>query len=485
MPDLKSKQQLADAAKMLASSFALVQRGTTTFIPVHWETLSPSPPPPLTESIWLPLTRGDKRDLANQQSNILFGSDSELHSFDFMLRQLATQSSGEVDGILVKTDEGLKLLDTRGQLIDPAGTFVPNFIRPRLNATEDDKEFLMSVLVEWLGTEEQAKSLLHHVATVLAPHYSAVKYVLLLGEGRNGKGVFLTMLRALLGHENVSGVTRQMMAERSPTCVELNNKLLNIVFDGEMTYVKDSSMEKTLVAGEPGSVRLLYDSSITEVQTNALFIEALNLEPKARDKSSALQKRLVRFYFPNVYAVDKAFHRKMTSEPMLGALLSLLIDHYVREEDIAEKLSLTKASLDLQQEQQWLGNPVLQYLEHLANSDSVSIKKLEEGQMPVEIFLNSFKPWATTQGIADRSDGDIISLLGSVFDVGWKTKRLNGKPTNVRTIRGLKPEAKALLTTLKGEVTHDSVSDSGPTLDGDRNEQPPGPEAPGEAQADG
>jgi phage/plasmid-associated DNA primase len=451
MPDLKTKQQLADAAFTLAQSYDLVQREATTFIPVHWETGNPDPPPAAGERIWVPLSRNDKRRLANIKSNILFANDGELRSFEFMLRQLASHNDDDISSILVKTKDGMMRLNEKGQLVEHDDSFTPNYVKPMLNEDLDDKQHVFDTFTNWLGgSVREADSLLNHLATCLAPGYSAVKYILLLGEGRNGKGVLLSMLHGLFGSENISSISRQLMAESSPTCVELNDKLLNVVFDGAMAYIKDSSMEKTLIAGEPAQVRMLYENGTTTVQTNALFIEALNQEPKARDKSSALQKRLVRFQFPNIYAQDKAFHRLMTSERMLGAFLSLLIDHYVEEKDIALKLTLTEKSKELELDQVWITNPVLQYLDYLYGTDPNAINKIEAGNYPVDNLLASLKPWAESQNMQDRSDGDFLMLLKSSFEIGWKTSRVNGKPKNQKVLKGLKPETLAALELMKG-----------------------------------
>lgn len=450
MSELKNKQQLAEAARTIAESYALVQRSATTFIPVNAETMSPKPPPADDERIWLPLSREDKQALANSESKILFANDGELRSFDFMLRQLSRPHQRSVDSILIRTKQGIRALNHRGELVEHDGSFTPNYIVPMLNEDPDDKEHVRKTISEWVGSDEEADSLLAHLATALAPGYSAVKYVLFLGEGRNGKSVLLSMLSELFGRENVSSVSRQMMAERSPTCVELNDKLLNVIFDGEMSYIKDSSMEKTLIAGETGIVRMLYESSSTPVQTNALFVEALNVEPKARDKTSALQKRLVRFRFPNVYAVDKEFFKLMTSERMLGALLALLIDHYVMESEIAHRLAPTKASMDLQLEQVWLTSPILQFMEHLHRTDAQALKRLRKGDLTVEQFLVSFKPWAQNQGLSERTDGDILVMLKSSMELGWKTKRVDGVPKNQRVIKALRPETELALQQMEG-----------------------------------
>jgi phage/plasmid-associated DNA primase len=466
MPDLKNKQQLADAAMTLATSYDLVQREATTFIPVHWETGHPDPPPAPGERIWIPLSRDDKRRLANIKSKILFANDGELRSFEFMVKQLAKPNTDDITHILVKTKDGMQRLNGKGQLEDHNDSFTPNYVKPLLNEDLADKQEVFDTITKWLGDSvREADSLLNHLATCLAPGYSAVKYILLLGEGRNGKGVLLSMLTGLFGKENISGISRQLMAEKSPTCVELNDKLLNVIFDGEMAYIKDSSMEKTLIAGEPGQVRMLYENGTTTVQTNALFIEALNQEPKARDKSSALQKRLVRFQFPNIYAQDKAFHRHMTSERMLGALLSLLIDHYVEEKDIALKLTPTEKSKELEMDQVWITSPVLQYLDYLMGTDPSAIAKIEAGNYPVDNLLASLKPWAESQNMQDRSDGDFLLLLKSSFDIGWKTTRVNGKPKNQKVLKGLKPETLAALELMKG--AQDGTGDPNEELVGD------------------
>jgi hypothetical protein len=450
VPDLKTKQQIADLGRDLAVTLKMVHRGGVLYIPVHWDTMEYDPPPAPDETVWLPLSPEERRELGNTQGNILFYSEGEIRSFELVLKQYATTWRAPVEHLLVRTPQGLRVLTSEGKLEPAPGYFMPNYIRPMLNEDPAVKEEIFKTITEWVGSEEAAHSLLHHLATSLSPSYSAVKYVLLLGEGRNGKGLLLSMLVGLFGIENISSVSRQMMAEHRSTVTQLNGKLLNVIFDGEMAYIKDSSAEKTLIAGEPLDIEMKYENSPTRVQTNALFIEALQVEPKARDKSSALQKRLVRFYFPNVYAVDKAFEKKMTSERALGAFLSLLIDHYVQAHEIADKLKLTDASLELQMEQMWMGNPMLQFMEHLAMKDMSALDKVASGKTWLNDFLNSFKPWAESQNMQERNDGDLVALMKSAFVIDSKTRNDKGKRSTQRYIKELRPETELLYNQLKG-----------------------------------
>lgn len=440
MLELKGKEALAHAAHVLATSYELVQHTTTTYIPAHWQTESVKPLPAADERIWLPMSRNFKKRLANIESKILFATDAEMSSFDYMLQQYADEDERQHDTIFVRTTEGLRVLDEDGQLVEPDGTFRPNFVKPVLNDDPAAKEFVFKTIAEWVDSEEEAHALLSHLATALAPGFSVVKYVLLLGKGRNGKSLLLSMFVDLFGPENVSNITRQQMAEQNPVTVELNNKLANVVFDGRMDYVKDSGLEKTLIAGEPGYIRELYKSSTTRVQTNALFVEGLNEEPKSRDKSSALQKRIVRFWFPKVYPLDRAFERKMRGPEMLGAFLALLIEHYVLKDEIAERLAPTQASVSLQVDQMWANSPMYQFLtQHLLAKDPAVLDNIVGHE--VDPIIDSFMAWRMNEGYSEYSSADVLRMMKECFELGWKTKRVNGKPNGkVRTIKGLHPE---------------------------------------------
>ena len=432
----------------MAESYELVQHGSHTFIPCHWLTEAIGPLP-AAERIWQPLTRNDKRRLANQTQNILFATDSELTNFDLMLRQFAIEDESVIQHLLVRTEDGLKMLDETGTLVEPTGQFCPNVLKPVLNTDEAVKAEVFDVIKGWLNSEEEAHSLLHHLATALCPGWSAVKYVLLIGDGRNGKSVLLSMLQDLFGASNVSNVTRQQIAERLPVCVELNNKLLNIIFDGEMAYIKDSSMEKTLIAGEPGYVRLLYENGNTRVQTNALFLEALNSEPKTRDKSGALQKRLSRFWFPNTYPIDMAFEKRMRSDELLGAFLSLLLDHFVTKYEIADKLKQTSGSSALQVEQNLLNSPLHQFVSYLVSSDASWNDRLRQPVM-VDPLVDSFMAWRVDEGFTEFSTADVKRLFKEGFSTDWKTVREAGKVVKKQRLLEPKPEILALLNQLKG-----------------------------------
>lgn len=451
MLQVKTPKDLAQESHTLAKSFNLVRYRNITYMPVDFELMKATDALEPERTVWVPLPREELRLVAHEQFGTLFKSDGELASFDFMVMQNSELVKEEQSSILVRTTKGLKELAKDGTLVDPSGSFVPNFLQPMLNEDPDTKAEVLATITEWVDGAEEAESLLHHLATSLAPGWSAVKYVLLLGEGRNGKGTLLKMLKKLFGQENISHVTRHSMAENNPVVTELNGKLLNLIFDGPADFLKDSGTEKSLIAGEPVPIRRLYESTATMVQTNALFVEALNREPKSKDKSPALQKRLVRFQFPNVYPLDHKFEKYMLSGEIVGAFLSLLIDHYVTDEEIAKKLAPTGKAVELQLEHMFTNSLALQFLKYVELHDAFGVDGLADVLM--EDVVVKFRAWRLHENdVGQWAEPDVVNLLSPVFFTERVSKRVDGKPRKVRVVKGLRPEATMFIKTLKEEA---------------------------------
>lgn len=203
----------------------------------------------------------------------------------------------------------------------------------------------------------------------------------------------------------------------------LNGKLMNIVLDGPKEFVKDSSAEKTLIAGEPLDIELKYENAPFRVHTKALFAEGLQHEPLVSDRSPALQKRLVRFYFPNEYEENLDFEERMQSPEMRAALLHLLLTHWVNKSEKNEKLQKTAKSLDMQTQAVWALSPVLRFLEWMVSRDTVFLQDIVTQKMPVDRFMASYRGWLENNGYKHLEDSYVLSQLEEYFVFGRKTFR--------------------------------------------------------------
>ena len=459
-----TKLQLTQLANDMAAGFAIVKHNHTLYLPVDYRTRTIVPALAPEDRVWIPITMPQVLELANNTSKVMFYSEGEKSSFYGMVEQAAKPAYATPGTVLVVKDGKLAELRSDGQLHDPTLEFCPNFIAIPINDDDEAKASVKATMVEWLDdSEEDAESLLAHLATALAPHWSAVKYVLLIGEGRNGKSVLMKMMLGLLGEHNVSFVTRQDMSASKSTCLDLQGKLANIVFDGPASYLKDSGPEKSLIAGETTPIRRLYSSLVTPVRTNGLFIEGLNREPKTGDKSLALQKRLVRFQFTRTYELDYKFEAHMLSEPTLGAFLALLLEHYVRQSEVHTKLKPTKSSVSLQLEQMHTNSLPFQFISWFDENDALGVEGLV-GELIPDV-AQKFKQWRLSEmgDINVWADKDVEQMLTPLFVTDRKSKRINGKVRKVRVITGFRQQLEQFIHHLQGEEEADVSIASGST----------------------
>ena len=448
MPQLRSKGELARLAEAFVLRFSLVRHKGVLFMPVHFMTRLPSSGLTPDTTVWLPLYDEEIMVMANDISDILFVSDGDFRSYKLMLRQFSTLVPSS-NGILVRrgTDR-VEQLKEDGTLAPATGDFVPNYLNVPYEGHTPLVDELFKVVCEWVGGEDNAHSLLYHIATALQPGWSAVRYVILIGSGRNGKSTLLKMVRKLFGSDNVSAVTRQMMSASSTVITSLNNKLLNIVMDGPKQFLKDSSTEKTLIAGEPLDIELKYENAPFTVQTNALFMEGLQHEPQVSDKSSALQKRLVRFRFPNEYPLNLDYEAEKLKEESLAAFLHLLLIHWVNKKEVATKLQVTADSLDLQMQAVWVMSPVLRFLEFAASRNKDFLDEILNQKMIVDVFIAAYRPWLESNGYRNMEDSYILQQLDDHFITDRKSFRINKKPTTKRYIKSVQPDTRNAINTL-------------------------------------
>lgn len=119
------------------------------------------------------------------------------------------------------------------------------------------------------------------------------KFMVMEGEGSNGKSVFLAALRGIVGHDNISAVPLENFGQRFALSATLG-KLVNIVAEcGEMD--RDRVAEghlKSFTAGDVMEFERKMKPSFSAVPT-ARFILATNNRPRFSDKSGGLWRRMI------------------------------------------------------------------------------------------------------------------------------------------------------------------------------------------------
>jgi putative DNA primase/helicase len=116
------------------------------------------------------------------------------------------------------------------------------------------------------------------------------KALCLVGEGGNGKGVFLQLATSFVGPENVSNLTLQRLEVDRFAVARLQGKLANICADLPATRLVDCAVFKAITGGDRLTGELKYQNSFEFTPFVRLLFSA-NQFPASRDFSGAFLDR--------------------------------------------------------------------------------------------------------------------------------------------------------------------------------------------------
>ncbi len=154
--------------------------------------------------------------------------------------------------------------------------------------------------------------------------YFIQKAFMFIGDGRNGKSTVLTLLKTMLGNENVSGVALQDLDNSRFATASLYHKMANIYPD-----ITDKSLHRTgkfkmLTGGDMISAEVKFKDYFNYINY-AKLIFSCNKLPEAKDDSSAFFRRWIIINFPYAFEganCDKKILEKLTTDKELSGLLN-------------------------------------------------------------------------------------------------------------------------------------------------------------------
>lgn len=138
---------------------------------------------------------------------------------------------------------------------------------------------------------ERIKLLQEWAGYLLLPDTGQQKFLVLEGEGANGKSVFCAGIEAMLGAANVSHVPLEVFGEKFELTSTLD-RLANICGDaGEIDKVAEGHI-KAFTAGNPMSFGRKYLDSVERSPTARLML-ACNNRPRFSDRSDGIWRRML------------------------------------------------------------------------------------------------------------------------------------------------------------------------------------------------
>jgi P4 family phage/plasmid primase-like protien len=139
------------------------------------------------------------------------------------------------------------------------------------------------------------------VAWLMTVTMSLHKAALLLGEGANGKSIFLSALSAFLGRENVSNLALQKLEADRFAMARLLGKLANICSDIPNTRLVGTSSFKAITGGDRVTAEFKYRDSF-EFTPFARLIFSANEPPLSPDASAGFYRRWLVIPFTRTFA---------------------------------------------------------------------------------------------------------------------------------------------------------------------------------------
>lgn len=151
----------------------------------------------------------------------------------------------------------------------------------------------MKYLDEVLPDKKTQMVLAEYIGWLFLPDLKLEKVLFLYGSGCNGKSVFVDIIEALLGRDNVSHESLSDMCGEfgGNSRANLAGKLLNTCSDVAPNAFS-GDIFKRIASGEPISAKILYKDVVT-ITDYARMIFCLNELPKTNDRSDGYFRRFL------------------------------------------------------------------------------------------------------------------------------------------------------------------------------------------------
>jgi putative DNA primase/helicase len=163
----------------------------------------------------------------------------------------------------------------------------------------------------------------------LINEYVFEKAFMMVGEGRNGKGKSIELLKRLVGPDNCVSLALSSLTQDNFSISNLFGKKFNLAGDLSSTDLKETGIFKSLTGRDIISAKRKFLSDITFINS-AKFVFACNQLPRVYDPSTGFWERWVLLEFPYKF-VEKEFYDVADAETKKTLKL--------RDEKIIEKIS--------------------------------------------------------------------------------------------------------------------------------------------------
>lgn len=283
---------------------------------------------------------------------------------------------------------------------------VDDYIKLLTNNDKDYEQLLYEIIGHTLIVNPEFKRLMG-------------KFFIFVGDGGNGKGTLLTIIRAILDRKNVTGLSiRNMSDERYFS--SMKGKLANLGDDIQDEPINNDQMKllKNISTCDYVSMRQLYKQS-EDVELTCTLIFTSNHILKSFEKGESYKRRVVWLpMYSKPTKKDPKFITKLTTPKAMKYWIKLIIDGYMRlynNVTFTESVNVAKFNQDYHDENDTSGL----FLQDFNKEDI-------HGLRPPEIY-EQYESFCDENGLNTMSKKQFQINIKERFGLSPKPIKKNGK----------------------------------------------------------
>jgi len=250
------------------------------------------------------------------------------------------------------------------------------------------------------------------------------KAVMMVGDGRNGKGKCISLIKKLLGSENCCSVTLSQLTPQSTSVCELHGKLANLAGDLSNTSLKDTGLFKEITGRDMVGAKRKYLTDLFFVNYSKQIF-ACNQLPKVYDESDGFWERWILLEFPYKF-IPKSEYDKLDEKSKSKCKIRDvdIIQNITTDEEMSGLLNLAIEGLNrLKKNKDFSYTKGTKAIKDtwIRRSDSFhafcidNIKEDYEGYVPKKMIRKLFSDYCKQHKIKGASDKAIKSRLEDLY----------------------------------------------------------------------
>lgn len=306
--------------------------------------------------------------------------------------------------------------------------FTPFVINTHYNEYAEPIKIVDDYLDNLTGNDENYRKIIEEIlgytfVTSAEQIKNLAKFFIFIGDGGNGKGTLLTIIRNILGSRNVSSLSIKNLAHER-YFPSLKGKLANLGDDIEDEPINNERMKvlKNISTADDVSMRMLYKEA-ENIRLKTTLIFTSNSMIKSFEKGDSFQRRIMWLpMFSKPKEKDKHFLSKITDDKAIEYWVKLAVQGYMRLYE-NEEFTVSKKVNEYNEMYHEENNNLIAFCEDHNRNDFLGLKSKDVNE--------KYEIWCDDNDKTPLSSTKLKVQLKKVYGISIKQKRINGTRTRV------------------------------------------------------